>query len=91
MIAVHTAGTTRLPWGTLGSLDYIVWNGALGVDLSRMATLRGAVSPSPWHFLLTYGVAAALTVGLATVMFLLWERPFQTLRTRLRPRSSGGR
>jgi peptidoglycan/LPS O-acetylase OafA/YrhL len=61
------------------------------IDLARMATLRGAVSPSPWHFLLTYGVTAALTVGLATVMFLVWERPFQTLRARLRPRSTGGR
>lgn len=33
VIAVHTAATTRLPWGVLGALDPVVYSGQLGVDL----------------------------------------------------------
>jgi peptidoglycan/LPS O-acetylase OafA/YrhL len=33
VIAVHTAGATRLPWGALGPLDNGVYSGQLGVDL----------------------------------------------------------
>jgi peptidoglycan/LPS O-acetylase OafA/YrhL len=33
VMAVHTAGATRLPWGVLWPLDCIVYSGQLGVDL----------------------------------------------------------
>jgi peptidoglycan/LPS O-acetylase OafA/YrhL len=54
------------------------------IDLARLVTMRGPVTASPGHFLLSYGLVVLITTALASTMFLLWERPFQRLRRRFR-------
>lgn len=54
------------------------------IDLARLVTFRGPVTPSPGHFLLTASIAVAITTAAASFMFLCWERPFQGLRSRFR-------
>jgi peptidoglycan/LPS O-acetylase OafA/YrhL len=81
--------TRALEWAPVAWMGRVSYGMYLlhspSIDLARLVTMRGPVTPSAGHFLLTLALATAVTTALASAMFFVWERPFQRLRARFRP------
>jgi peptidoglycan/LPS O-acetylase OafA/YrhL len=94
LLVVEVAEAPRSALTRALDLPPIAWMGRISygmyllhcpaIDVARLVAMRGKVTPSPAHFLLTFALVVAVTAALASVMFLLWERPFQRLRRRFR-------